>query len=79
MNDLNPVIWNINASLFLSEHHVKVLKLQVASLRRQLDAERRAYRKLNQLVQQFTTELGNYAESLSGAGTTPNEKGAPDI
>lgn len=75
MNDVNPVIWNINATLFQSEQKVRELCHLVKTLRRQLVAEQKAYRRLNQLVQDFTTELGNYAESLSGAGTTPDANG----
>ena len=79
MNDTKPVIWNINASLYQSNQRVRALSHMVATLRRQLVAERKAYTHLHELVQEFTTRLTDYAESLSDASTTPNEKGATDI
>jgi len=75
MNNTKPVIWNINASLFQCEQQNRELRHLVATLRRQLVAERKAYYELNQVIQQFTTELGNYAETLSGADTTPRKNG----
>jgi len=75
MNNINPVIMNINASLFQSKQREKELCRQVKTLRRQLDAERRAYDHLTELVQDFTTELANYAKTFSGAHTSPRKNG----
>lgn len=75
MNTNCGMIWNINASLFQSEQRVRELCHLVATLRRQLVAEQKAYRNLNQLVRTFTTELENYANSLSNAETTPDANG----
>jgi len=67
MNNVNPMVMNINASLFQSEQRVRELSHLVKTLRRQLDAERRAYEQLNQTVHRFAAELEEYAKDLEFA------------
>lgn len=75
MNDVNPMIWNINASLFLAEQDIKALRQLVETLYRRLAAERELNLDLKRQVCDFAERLTGYAKDLPGADTTPNANG----
>lgn len=75
MNNVNPVIQNINAILYMSEQRVKELTQKLARVETQLAAERKAYGELETTLSEFVRELEHYAISLCGASIAPNANG----
>lgn len=75
MNNVNPVIWNINATLFQSEQRVKQLTQKLARVETQLAAEHKAYKQLEATLLDFVRKLKSYADSLPGASIAPKANG----
>lgn len=75
MNNVNPVIWNINATLFQSEQRVKALTQKLARVELELAAEHKAYKQLEATLFEFLRRLKCYADSLPGASIPPKANG----
>ena len=75
MNSVNPVIWNINATLFQSEQRVKELTQKLARVEIQLAAEQKANKRLESALLDFVRKLRSYADSLPGASIAPKANG----
>lgn len=75
MNNVNPVIWNINASLFASQQRVKELTHKLARVELQLAATEKSYKQLETTLLEYVRKLKDYADSLPGASIAPKANG----